>query len=229
MDDYLAKNVDHWERGYNAPNVDHVAFRLFGRILRPQFGLGKAHERLVDFGCGQGAAVNYFHINGLDAHGVDISNKDISIAKARYPHIANKFSICDPKPQANDFYGFPEDVSVVTAFQALYYFAEADFVVLMDKLYASMNRGAVFFATMMGEQSREYFDNSVPYKDGLRAVNFKSERREVRDYYMFFTKDEDDLKKRFSMFRPVHVGYYAAKFRQDEGDGFHYTFCGIKD
>lgn len=91
-----------------------------------------------------------------------------------------------------------------------------------------MKMGGIIFATMMGEQSREFYDNSTEYKDGLRVVNFKNERLEVRDYYMSFIKDEDHLKRKFSMFRPVHLGYYCAKFRSDEGDGFHFTFCGIK-
>ena len=46
---------------------------------------------------------------------------------------------------------------------------------------------------------------------------------------MFFIKDDEQLQQKFSMFRPVHIGYYAAKLRSDEGDGFHYTFCGVKD
>jgi hypothetical protein len=98
----------------------------------------------------------------------------------------------------------------------------------MDKLYRSMRPGGVFYATMMGEKAREFFDNSTEAKDGLRVVNFRNERLDVKDYYMSFTRDEDHLRRRFAMFKPVHVGYYAAKFRNDEGDGFHYTFCGVK-
>ncbi len=101
MDDYLGDNKQYWEKGYEAPNVDHHTFRFFGRILKPQFGLPKSNEKLLDFGCGQEPAVTFFHVNGFSTQGVDISEKDISIAKARFPHIKDRFSLChsDPKSQ----------------------------------------------------------------------------------------------------------------------------------
>lgn len=83
---------------------------------------------------------------------------------------------------------------------------------------------------MMGVQSKEFFDNSTSTKDDwLRNVDFSNERLTVGNYFMFFTHSEDDLVSQFSVFRPVHTGYYSAKLRSDEGDGFHFTFCGVKD
>ncbi|EWH00300.1 class I SAM-dependent methyltransferase [Halomonas sp. BC04] len=225
---YLEKNKAYWEKGYTAVNVDHFVFRFYGRILKPQFGLGGGWERLVDFGCGQGAAVNYFRKMGFNARGVDISETDICAAKIRYPHIAQNFLLCDPSPKANDIYGFSDDVEVITAFQSLYYFSDEDFQDCMDKLYRSMRSGGVFFATMMGEGSREFFDNSTEYKGGLRVVNFRNDRLEVKDHCISFIKDEDQLKRKFKMFKPVHIGYYSEKFRSDEGGGYHFTFCGVK-
>jgi hypothetical protein len=81
---------------------------------------------------------------------------------------------------------------------------------------------------MMGEQASEFFENSEGASDGLRVVNFKNDRLTVSDYYMSFIKDEEHLKRKFSMFRPVHIGHYAQKLRNDEGDAFHWTFCGVK-
>jgi cyclopropane fatty-acyl-phospholipid synthase-like methyltransferase len=95
IESYLGDNKEYWEKGYEAPNVDHHTFRFFGRILKPEFGLPEHNEKLLDFGCGQGAAVNFFHMNGFDAYGVDISEKDISIARSRFSHIKNKFTICN--------------------------------------------------------------------------------------------------------------------------------------
>ena len=224
---YLDKNKTYWEQGYNAVNVDHPIFRFHGRILRP-LGIGGNNESLLDFGCGQGAAVNFFAMYGFHARGVDISETDIGIAKIRYPQIAQNFAVCDPDPKRNDYYGFPQDIAVITAIQCLYFFSDEDFKNCIEMLYNSMGPGGIFFATMMGEQSREYYDNSSDFRDGLRVVKFQNDRLKVEEYYMSFIKDEDHLKQKFCMFKPLHIGYYAAKFRNDEGDAFHYTFCGLK-
>jgi SAM-dependent methyltransferase len=225
--DYLASNEVYWAKGYDAPWPDHNVFRFFGRIVRPDYPhlIG---GKLIDFGCGQGSAVNYLHMNGMDAVGVDISSKDIAIAKIRYPHLADRFSVCASDPNKIAAYGFDKGVSIVTALQSLYYFNDDDFAVGIRKLYDSLVPGGLFYATMMGEQSREFFDNSTADNGGLRRVEFKNKRINVEGYYMSFIKDEEHLRHKFSMFEPRHIGFYAAKFRNDEGDGFHYTFCGTK-
>lgn len=226
---YLMDNKLYWEKGYSAPNVDHHMFRFFGRILRPQFGLPVNHEKLLDFGCGQGAAVNFFHVNGFNAQGVDISSNDISVARSRYPHIEENFSTCESDPKKVVKYGSHASYRIITAFQSLYYFSQNDFDVVIARLYDQLESGGVFFATMMGKQSKEFYDNSKPTADAwLRKVDFSNQRISVKNYHMFFIDDETDLVSRFKMFEPVHIGYYAAKLRSDEGDGFHFTFCGVK-
>lgn len=228
-DDYLQKNVEYWQQGYPAIWPDHNVFRFFGRVVKKDFPhlIG---GKLLDFGCGQGAAVSYFHMNGMDARGVDICEPDIAAAKIRYPHLANRFSVCKPHPNDNPFYGFEtKDLSIVTGLQAFYYFTDTDLAILLKKLHAAMKPGGVFYATMMGVESKEFFDNSTEDHDGLRRVNFTNDRLVVKDYCMSFVESEAHMKKKFDMFRPVHCGYYAAKYREDEGDGFHRTFVGVKD
>lgn len=229
-DSYLGHNQEYWDKGYEAPNVDHHTFRFFGRILKPEFGLPRSNEKLLDFGCGQGAAVNFFHTNGFSAQGVDISEKDVSIAKARFSHIKDKFSICHPDPKAQQLYGTERQYGVITAFQSLYYFSKPDFELLIKRLYDQLAPGGIFFATMMGVQSKEFYNNSKPTHDKwLRKVDFSNDRLEVKNYFIFFVDDENDLVDKFKIFKPVHIGYYAAKLRTDEGDGFHFTFCGTKE
>ncbi len=227
--DYLEKNSAYWGQGYDAANVDHPVFRFYGRILKPQFKLAGNGERLVDFGCGRGAAVDFFNRAGFLARGCDISKADIEAARIRYPLIAHRFDVVSPDPRQVVHYGFGEDVAVVTAIQSLYYFSDTDFAVCMDKIYASMRPGGIFFATMIGEKCAEFFQNSQPAGDGLRRVAFTNLTQKVSDYYVSFIRDEKHIAEKFGMFKPVHVGYYAARFRGDEGDGFHYTFCGIKE
>ena len=61
MSSYLDKNAMYWSGTYDAPNVESFIFRFYGRILRFDYGIdGSNHERILDFGCGQGGALNYF-------------------------------------------------------------------------------------------------------------------------------------------------------------------------
>lgn len=230
---YLDKNSDYWSNGYFSPNVESFVFRFYGRLLMPYFKENgwevNNQTRLVDFGCSQGATVNYFNLHGFDARGCDITKSDLEIAQIRYPHIANKFSICNADPNKNEFYVFKDGVKVVTAIQSLYYFNDTDFNTCIQKLYNSMDKGAIIFATMMGQQSNEFFDNSKDVGDGLRVVNYKNNRMEVKDYFMSFIKDKTHLVNKFQLFKPLHIGYYSMKLLEDEGDGFHYIYCGVKE
>lgn len=229
MTAYLDANAEYWKKGYDAPNVDRPVFLFYGRVLKPDFSLYGNGERLFDFGCGRGAAVDFFNRCGFHARGADISPSDIDAARIRYPLIADRFDLCDSNPAKVPYYGFNEGVQVVTAIQSLYYLSDSDFEICMEKIYASMNKGGVFYATMMGEQASEFFDNSTPADDGLRCVEFKNDRIDISNYYISFIKDEDAMVKKFNMFKPHHVGYYCSKIRSDEGDTFHFTFCGIKE
>lgn len=222
-------NKVYWERGYAAPNVDHNAFRFAGRVLKPDFGLPKNKEKLLDFGCGQGAAVAYFNSIGFVAHGVDFSETDIRAAKNHFPALAEQFFVCAGKPSENTSYGDGGIYQVISAIQSLYYFSEDDFNQALRKLYDQLHKGGIFYATMMGTRSKQFYDNSEPTEDSwLRVVNFSDSRHSVSNYCMFFVEDEDDLRSKFNLFEPLHVGYYSAKYRNDEGDGFHYTFVGQK-
>lgn len=228
MTDHINDSISHyWSKGYNAPNVESHIFRLCGRILKPQFDLPNCHERLLDFGCGQGAAVNYFNSIGFDARGCDISDVDINVARLRYPHLAGKFAVCDQNPEKNEQYGWETDLSVVTGVQAFYYLSRDYFGQLMEKLHSSMRPNAVFYATMMGKE-HTFFGRSEPADGWLRCINFSDSRQAIENYYIFFVNDEDDLKDKFSMFDPIHIGHYSMQLQDSDTNNWHWTFLGRK-
>lgn len=225
---YFLKNTEYWNKGYTAPNTESVMFRLCGRILKKEFNLPSNNERCLDFGCGQGANVEYLNKIGFDARGVDISSTDINVAKIRFPHISDKFSVCHPDPDRNEVYGWDRDISLVVGQQAFYYFAKPDFEILMEKIYGAMAPGAVIFASMMST-NHTYYKFSAPTDDEwLRVTKFEGRRITMNDYYNFYVEDEDDLKQRFHMFEPVHVGHYAMQLQEDETNNDHFTFIGRK-
>jgi hypothetical protein len=89
-----------------------------------------------------------------------------------------------------------------------------------------MKPGAIIYATMMGSKCW-YFDNSSEYKDGLREVNINMNRLKVKGYFVNFTHSEEDLVRKFSMFKKIHVGYYDANYIETEGSDFHWIFIGM--
>ena len=158
MKKYLSKNYIFWQKGYNAPNVESHIFRLAGRILKPQFNLPNKSETLLDFGCGQGANVNYFHQLGFKAWGIDISKKDIEIAKKRYPHIKKNFSVCKPEVYLDKLTSFTNSkkINVIICSQSLYYFEKKHFYLLLKKMHDSLVNGGLIFATMMSAKHTYY-------------------------------------------------------------------------
>src|SRR5712692_8179881 len=112
VSNYLETNAQYWSDVYDAPNVESFIFRFYGRILKFDYGIdGSQHERLLDFGCGQGGALNFFDKLGFNCFGVDIAANDISAAQRHMSHIANQLMVIDPKPdEENIFFGGGFDV-----------------------------------------------------------------------------------------------------------------------
>lgn len=226
---YLEGNYDYWAKGYEADNVESQVFRVYGRIFKSQFGIdGSKGEKLLDFGCGAGGNLGFFHSRGFDVYGVDISPVDIERCQARMPKIADHFAVIDPKPKEDDVF-FGGQYDIVVGIQSLFFYNNTDFKVRMQSLYNQMKKGSLIYATMVGSKAAWYFKNAVECGDGLWKVDLKTERITIENYYENFTHDEEDLLKKFSMFRKIHAGYYSFRYREDEGDEFFYTFVGMKD
>jgi cyclopropane fatty-acyl-phospholipid synthase-like methyltransferase len=228
VSNYLDKNHAYWQKGYDAPHVESFIFRTYGRILKPDFGLtGEKHEKVLDFGCGEGANLSFFKAKGFQTFGVDISEKDIQHCQQRIAEDPSHFQVISAKPNLNqDFPGNPYDL--VIAIQSLYYLAPADLDICLNNLYRQMKPGALIFASMMGTKSH-YFKHAQLSGENLYEVRFpENHRLQVRDYFMQFVESESQLVSIFHKFNRIQIGYYDASYREDEGSEFHYTFLGQK-
>ena len=215
MDEYLKGKLKYWQKGYEAENVESFVFRPYGRIFKFEFGFdGSRHEKLLDFGCGEGAALKFFKSKGFDAYGVDISKTSIQRCKEKMPDIAEHFQIINPKPKSNQIF-FKGNFDIITAVQSLYYLSNKDLENALMSLWNNMKPGAIIYATMMGIKHYTY-KYSKKYKDGLRKIDFSLPRITVKNYFVNFTTSEKDLIKKFHRFRKCHVGYYDDKYREDE-------------
>lgn len=225
MSDYLETNAAYWGGEYDAQNVESFIFRFYGRILKFDYGIdGSNHERILDFGCGQGGALRFFDKHGFDVYGVDIAKNDIAAAQRRMPHIADHFQVIDPKPdEAQLFFG--GDMDVVISIQTLDFLSNSDFDKAIRCLYNNMKPGAKIYASMNGE-SMYYRQHARYADDGLWHVKFDNGRVNY-DLYLNFVKDKDEMRQKFSLFEPVYLDYYDSSFRE-EGSEFRYTFFGVK-
>lgn len=225
MTEYLHTNAKYWSGTYEAPNVESFIFRFYGRILKFDYGIdGSNHERLLDFGCGQGGALNFFDKLGFNCHGVDIADRDIAAAKALMPHIAGQFAVIDPKPAADRTF-FGGNFDIVISIQTLDFLSNTDFKKAVQSLYNSMKPGGLIYASMNGWQMY-YRNHATPADDGLWHVQFNNGRVDY-DLFLNFVRDNDEMRERFSLFQPIYLDHYDSSFRE-EGSEFRYTFFGVK-
>jgi len=226
MSDYLQKNQEYYDQGYEAENVESFLFRAYGRIFKHDFMMdGSRGEKVLDFGCGSGSSLRFLKSKGFDVYGADISVPDLELAKRRMPDIADHFMHIDPKPRLTDIF-FGGSFDLVISIQTLYFFNNTDMQVRLRSLFNMMKPGAYIYASMMG--TKAYFSKyATAAEDGLSAINFSNDRITYRDLYVNLTKDEADLEEKFSIFKKIYIGYYDRNYR-NEGSEFHYTFVGQK-
>ena len=227
---YLQRNHAYWKRGYKGypgENVESFIFRPYGRIIEKYFEGNKSKtKKMLDFGCGAGMSAMFYGSKGFDVHGVDISEFNIQCCKQRMPQIADHFSVIDPIPsENNNFWGGNFDL--VIAIQSLYYFSDTHLQTALRCLYHQMNPGGIIYAAMIGKKCWCY-EHSVKWEDGLRKFEVDNQRVKIDYHYVNFIEDEEDLLKKFSLFKKLHVGFYSERYREDEGVDFHYTFVGQK-
>lgn len=226
MSDYLEANAKYWAGNYDAPNVESFIFRFYGRILRFDYGIdGSNHERILDFGCGQGGALHFFHKLGFDCYGVDIAPRDLEKARQIMPEIAEHFASTDSKPDPDRLF-FEGGFDIVISIQTLEFLGHADQEAAIRCLYNNMKPGAKIYASMSAE-SMYYRQHATRGKDGLWHVKFNNGRVDY-DLYLNFVKDKEDMRSRFSLFKPIYLDHYDSSFRE-EGSEFRYTFFGVKE
>ena len=226
MFNYLEKNAKYGAGTYAAANVESFIFRFYGRILKFDYGIdGSQHERVLDFGCGQGGALQFFDSLGFNCYGVDIASTDIAEAQTSMPHYANQFKVIDLIPDEKNIF-FGGECDIVISIQTLDFLSNTDFNKAIRCLYNNMKPGAKIYASMNG-YTHYYRQGATDIGDGLWNVKFKTDRLDY-DLCVNFVKDKEDMKQRFSLFKPVYLDYYDSSFRE-EGSEFRYTFFGIKE
>ena len=212
---YLKRNFKYWQKGYYAPNIEPAVFRFYGQFIKKKI---KKKINLLDFGCGQGSAVNFFNQHKINAYGVDISQKDISIAKKKYKKIKDKFFF------TKDFNELKINMQkkkfdIITCIQSLYYLSDNDFKLYINYFDQILKKNGIIYATMISTKSSLNSNNKN--KDGLTLVN-KDNFKKIENHYINFTKSYDHLHKKFSKFKILSSGYYSFCLDKKKDVNHHY-------
>jgi SAM-dependent methyltransferase len=228
--DYLNANWEFhkssYASGYGIEYPEGHVIRIYHRVLKYELGY-KDQEKgrnFLDFGCGNGTHAFYFQKKGFNVYGVDSDPIAIGICKGRAPEIQANFAVVPPK---SDSLNLDPSVKfdVVLCNQVLYYLSDTDLKAWLEVMKNSMKPGGVFIATMMGEEN-SFYAKSSEASDGLRRVSLQG--REQGEFFINFTKDKDDLIRKFNLFKPLHIGFYNTVIREEEGSGLHHLFIGTK-
>lgn len=223
------ENVNYWQGRYHAPNVESFVFRFYGRILKHDFSIdGSNHEKVFDFGCGEGAALRFFAQQGFDVYGVDIAKNDIKAA--RQWCAPNHLEIIQPNPVKNYKYlealhGNSLWIDIAISIQTLDFLSDSDCEIVLNNIYEQMRPGAIIFASINGYKM--YYRNHGKYLgDGLWHVKFENDRK-TYDLKLNFVETKEKMIEKFHMFEPKYIDFYDHSFR-NEGSEFRWTFLGIK-
>ena len=212
-------NYNFWQKGYFAPNVESFIFRFYGHYLKK-----KKIKNLLDFGCGQGAAVNFFNQNNINSFGVDISLTDINIAKKKNSKNKKKFIHIQSFKDIEKIFE-KKKLDVIVASQSLYYLSDQDFKKLILIFKKILNKNGMIFATMISTKTSLY-KKSINYKYGLRKIYVDKKKNSF--HFINFTKNSSDLKNKFNIFKTIDTGYYSVCLNEKNDINHHYTFIGKK-
>ena len=232
---YKKTNYQFWNRKYDSPNVESFMFRLKPKLLDYYINR-KKKLKVLDFGCGEGSNIKYLIKKyNYDGYGVDIS--PISI-KECYKKKLNKkkFKIIDPDVKEDDDY-FNVKFDLIISIQVLYFINDDDLKKRLISLNQMLKPGGYVFFTMMGSENHNIKLSSNGKKDstGLTKASYSTDkqyriRNKQNTYvcYLNYTKNENDLKKKFNLFKPLNIGFYDNSLISLKRSGFHYTFFGQK-
>lgn len=193
--------------------------RFHNIFMRPNIPTG----RVLDFGCGSGNNLAFFHDQGYEAHGTEITPEVLPLIAENRGDVS-RVKILDP---ACDKLPYPDGhFDLILSNQVLYYLASEANIRLICKEFSRVLRpgGAVFF-TMIGPRNYYIRDHATALGSGAfeLAVTGRIEQRQI----VYVVPDEAALVGLFSDFEPLTVGYFDQSMF-DLKSNFHWIFAGTR-
>lgn len=212
-----------YQEGYGLVYPDGHVIRVYHQILEYELGLHGGN--ILDYGCGTGAHLKFFELQGFTPYGCDIDPIAIDKCKALMPAYADNFRVTPYSPNLRDF--FDVDFDLLFANQVLYYLTDKDMADLISQFYGMGKAGSVLFATMLSAKNRRFLYVTDTIGEMQKIELHEQSGRLSEDSYVNY-KAEEEIIKFFQPFQKLHMGYYGHKIREDEGPSEHYLYVGRK-
>jgi cyclopropane fatty-acyl-phospholipid synthase-like methyltransferase len=174
----------------------------------------------LDFGCGEGSTVQYFHQQGFSSFGVDINKSSLDTALARYPHLEGKLL---EVPFKLESIPFPEVIfDVVTSRNVFYYLPPDILKSTLNVIRNKMNSKSFLYCTMM-KVGGYYYKHSNLLENNMRRVQFDN-RRIKKNTDILFVEDKEHLGSIFEGFELIEFGEAVDYYITNESPGdAHFT------
>ncbi len=211
------------KKGYGAMYPEGTVIRLFAHILEYDLPIG--NDRAFDFGCGIGQHLKLFVDKGFIPFGCDVDKHSIDQSKKLLPEYKKNFYLTDPVPDLNDLIPDAEcSFNLIITVSTLFHLNNKDMKNVINQFYSMMQKGGVFFATMLAPD--DVFASKVVETDGEMSRVVLEGRLNESAWYNFMTKEQ--MIEMFKPFDKVHVGEEMASLREDEGSVHYWRYIGVK-
>ena len=104
----------------------------------------------------------------------------------------------------------------------LYYFDKDDFYALLKNFKNSLESKGLLYASMMSTSHTYYKFSKKTKFQWLRETNFSGKRFKIKNYHNFHCESEEDVCKKFSIFKKIYCGSYHLQIEKNETNNHHY-------
>lgn len=212
---------DKYSEGYGIQFPEGHIIRAYNNFIKELLPKSDKKLNFLDFGCGNGIHSKYFASKGFDVYGVDIAEQAIDQAKRNNLEHQENFRLISNN-NLSDVVSTKFDL--ILANQSLYYLNDDELKNIVEQFYNELNKDGIVLFTMMSSKNYYYENIEESLSNGLSKVVLTGRLNEKS--YVNFTKNFDELKKKFSLFMPLYCGIYDMTML--EGSSEHMFFVGIK-
>lgn len=213
---------DKYASNYGVKYPEGHIIRFYEHFLKHEYAIsGASHEKLLDFGCGNGTHTAYFAEKGFDVMGLDIIQNAIDSARKRFSNLESSFRTMNLGQDVSEL--VDDAFDVILCNQVLYYMSDTDLNRTVKQLESCLKPGGLIYISMMSSHNY-YWNHATPLENGLHEVALSGRLEETS--YINFMRSEDHVLNTFDAFECEFLGYYDISIR--EGSSHHYQFLGRK-